>query len=429
MANATEVPQDLAAEENTVSAMMLAPEAIDAALSILEPNGEKKFYRASHGILYKACRKMHLDGDKVDALTVSDFLHTHGVLDRCGGADRIHELATLVPAVANTARYAQIVNAMWAKRELATVFWQMHEQASNGVIPQQVMANAEQALLDARSRIEQGGPSAVATMFDLAEQLEERRANPPDMNAGVPAPFSFLKPLKPGRLIVLAGYTGDGKTVAGTQYVKAAAKTGVRVGVFSIEMSKEQLFDRLISSFGIPLADVESGRIRDHYRQAYVEALREVMTWKVDVIDDRDANAATFRRFQRLRRYGLLVIDHLHEIALPGRSADHRHELEEEVRRITTVARSENVPVVLLAQLSRSVGSSPFPRPTPAMLRETARIEQAAAQVCFIWRERDEKNMRKDDSEFIVAKDRFGPEMNRPLRFVGDTVRFVEVLP
>ena len=146
----------------------------------------------------------------------------------------------------------------------------------------------------------------------------------------------------------------------------------------------------------------------------------------MDVIDDLLSNSGTFLRAQRLRHYDLIIIDHLHEITLPGRAQDRRVELEQEVHRITTLARQENVPVLLLAQLSRSGGTAPFPPPNLTMLRESGRIEQEAAMVSFVYRERDKKNLQLPESWFIIAKNRFGPVGRRSLDFIGDQVRFVE---
>lgn len=408
--------------------MLLNPLAIDRALEVLEPDGHRKFYRASLGLVYRAIRAIHTDGNPVDEITLAAFLERHGKLEAAGGAERVHELAVIVPAFSNVAHYATIVRETWQKREIGEALYRAADKAWNGAAPDEAMEHSETAILELRDRIDKGGKSEFATMHDLAQNLEDRVKDPPPVGGGVPCPFSFLKPMLPGRLYVLSGYTGDGKTVAAVQFAKTAAKRALKVGFFSIEMSKEQLFDRFVSSFGIPLGLVESGRITDRYRNQYRDALREVSPWRVDVLDDRAANATTFQRFQRLRRYDLLIIDHLHEIDVGGRASERRQHLEDEVRRITTVARTENVPVLLLAQLSRPQGSHGFPRPTMAMLRETARIEQSAAQVAFIWRKRDDENMPLDEAEFIVAKNRFGPLGRVPLQFVGENVRFVETI-
>ena len=146
--------------------------------------------------------------------------------------------------------------------------WPTRSRPSDEPTAESQLDAAERKLFDARIRIESGGAKNFATMYDLAQILDERVRNPPPMDVGVPCPFSFMKPMLGGRLHILAGYTGDGKTVCGVQFAQAAAKRGMRVGFFSIEMSKEQLFDRFVSSFGVPLHDVETGRIKSHHQRA-----------------------------------------------------------------------------------------------------------------------------------------------------------------
>jgi replicative DNA helicase len=187
-------------------------------------------------------------------------------------------------------------------------------------------------------------------------------------------------------------------------------------------MTRAQLFDRMLACYGIPLPQVESRRPAPAYEDALERALKETAKWRVEINDERSANHATFRRWQRLRHYDLIVIDHLHEIDIEGRAADRRVNLEQELLRIASVARDLDVPILLLAQLSRGEG-----RPNLAKLRESGRIEQVAAQVQFIWRKPTESGEPGTEAELIVAKDRFGPTGKMPLHFDGEMVRFTEV--
>lgn len=410
------------AEEHVVGAMLVSRIAIEDAAEVLEPRGHRKFWRRSHGLLYQAMVSMDGDGQVIDPVTVCAFLEAQGMLSEVeGGKERVQELASWVIVTSNASHHAKIVREQWARREIANTLKIETEGVSADVLLEQV----EQAVMDVRLRVETGGRQAGASMYELSESLEERVKNPP-REEGVPGPFSFVKPLTGGRLYIVGGYTGDGKTVIGTQYAKAAAKRGLSVGFFSIEMSKEQLFDRIIASFGIPLSQVESGRIHERYRDQYREAVKEVSGWRLDIHDDRAGNSVSFLRAQRLRHYDLIVIDHLHEITLEGKQ-DYRSLLEQEVHRITSLARSENVPVLLLAQLSRRVQGRPFLMPNLTMLRESGRIEQEAHMVCFVWRERDQNDQPLPESWFIVAKNRSGPSgLRRSLDFIGERVTFVE---
>ena len=411
-----------AAEENVLGAMMLSRPALQSALEVLEPNGEHKFARSHHRVLYAAMRWMDQRDEPVDLLSLHATLESHDRLEAAGGEQAVRDIATIVAASGNVAHHARIVREAWAQRQVEAAL-----QVPVAATAAARLELLERAAMDTRARIEFGQDKAFATAYDLSVAVEERSRNPPK-STGIPTPFSSLPPLEGGRLYIVAGYTGDGKTVVAIQYAKAAAKNRFRVGFFTVEMSKQELWDRFIATFGVPFKQVASGNIGVAYQENFKRALAETATWQVEVYDTSAANSAMFQRFQRVRRYDLIIVDHLHEIALEGRAADHRVMLEREVRNILALAKQENIPVVLLAQLSRSSNNAnPWPMPNLTMLRESARIEQEAHMVCFVWRERDKMNQPLDEAWLIVSKNRSGPSgFRRALDFIGDQVRFVE---
>ncbi len=418
-------PHSLDAEETVLGAAFLSEKAIESCAELLDGH---EFYRGSHGTVWKAILEMWRAGQPVDEITLAAHLDAHGTLADSGDKERLHELAALVPAAGNAAHHARIVRDLWAKRTLAAFFEKGREAALNGMPPDEIMERTEKRTLDLRALIERGKRRAAVTLGELADKVTAELAAPPTRSLGVAAPFRSLRRLQPGRVYLLAGYTAHGKTVLAVQYIRAACADGARVGVFSIEMTRDQLYDRMLAGFGIPLTQIENRVVGPVYTEALENALAQTRRWQAEINDDRGANAAMFHRWQRMRRYDLLVIDHLHEIDIPGRASDHRANLELELLRIATVARELEVPIVLLAQLSRGEGTG-FPRPTVRMLRETGRIEQIAAQVAFVWRKVDEGGIPGEEAELIVAKDRFGPQgFKIPLRFDGEHVRFTEVL-
>jgi len=412
-----EPPQALDAEEHVLGACLISDRAIEACAEILKG---LEFYRDSHRNIYLAILACWRDSQPVDPITVADHMHADKDLKQ-----RIHELAQIVPATSNAAHHAKIVRAQWEKRLLADFFHRGYTAAMNGHTPLQLVDRIEQRVIDLRSLIERGQRAVTVTTAQLADTLEAEIADPPERTRGVPCPFRFQRPLQPGRLYVLAGQTAHGKTVLGVQYARAACEDGRRVGFFSIEMTREQLYDRMIATFGVPLTQIEARLIAPAYRDLFAEGIRRTRAWKAEINDDSAADSAKFRRWQKLRRYDLLIIDHLHEIQVPGRATDHRINLEAELNRIKAVAKDLEVPILLLAQLSRPAAGQA--KPTLAMLRETGRIEQVAAQVAFVYRETDEHGLPTLDAELIVAKDRFGPTGKAKLRFDGECVRFLEV--
>ena len=423
MSAAAVAPQAIEAEEYVLGALLLAgtssahDRAVEAVLEVLEP---QHFFRESHGLIYGAVRTLVVSGQAFDALAVIRELERSGALEEAGGRTRVHELLTCATAVANAPHHAGLVREAWEKRELLRMLQHLASEARNGKTSGELLEISERSVIDVRSRIERGRTTVVPS-FQAAQALEAKFRNPPEEGAGIPTPFpSFLRPLQPGRLYVLGGYTADGKTVIATQFARSAAEGGHRVGYVTIEMAWSDLSDRIVSAFGVPYWQVQSGRLTDAHRPAAERALRELARWQLDLIDDEGVDAAALWRYQRLGRYALLIVDHLHRI-----DWSERRDLEREVRAITNVARRENVPILLLAQLSRQ--GNDFPRPTLASFRETAVIEQEAWMAMAIWRKR-EKGRPTDDAELIVLKNRSGPDGWRPLQFRKEEARYVEVL-
>lgn len=418
-------PHNIDAEESVIGAMLLSPTAIEAVLAELEPEGERAFYRPSHGVVYRACRSLYRAGRPADRITVTALLEAKGKLADAGGEERVHELAISVPAAGNAGHYARIVRETWLKRVGAAAAWKAHEAFSNGV----PSAEARQTLLDdlfALEALEQRGKDAE-TIGDILGRIDERIADPPPED-GLPTPFPSYPALKPERLYILGGYTGDGKTAVACQFaISAAALRNAYVGFASVEMSRDQLVDRMVASYGIPLRQIESGRLGPAYLPVYEQAKAALGRLRIDVLDDPTMTAASLEQVQRARRYDLLIVDHLHQIILKCKPDHYRHRLEEEIQAFATLARRQHVPVLLLAQLSRQSNSNPFPRPTVSMLRETARTEQQGALVSFVWRSRDERNLPTDEGEMILAKNRFGAPGAFPLAFHGETMRYTEV--
>lgn len=418
-------PHNAEAEESVLGAMLVSKKAIEACEAILGPIGDA-FYRESHQIVYRAMLALYATGEPVDAATVHDFLEKKGMLEQAGGKARIHELAVLVPATANAAHYAKIVVEQARLRDLLRAGAEIARlgQERPGELDD-LIDRAEQIVYGLRERYA-GHNSTVKTAFELAEWLDERTKNPMDLDEGVPSPWSFLPRLLPGRLYVLAGYQADGKTAMSAEFIACASRASRRVGFASLEMSWQDVAVRLGANAGGSAKQLETGHVRENEKQKIAAAIGKVATMNVDVLDDPFPTVGSIHRFQRLGRYDVLLVDHLHQFPI-SESRFERQELEAILRGMVGIARDLRVPVILLCQLSRvNDPKKPFPRPTMASLRGTAMIEALAWCVWFIWRQRDEKNLPKMESEFIVAKNRSGRPGSWPMMFHDREVRFSE---
>ncbi len=417
-------PQSLDSEESVLGAMMLSSNAIEACVDITF--GAEAFYRESHGEIFKAILSLYAKGEPVDALTVIGELDKRGNLKKAGGAERVHELAAIVPAVSNAGHHAQIVRAMWIKRELIRAGNEITALGYDGQGSlSDILLEADQRMLKIQGHATQKG-DRVFTGKELVAEYRETLANPLNEDEiGARPPFSFLSPLMGSRLYVLGGYTGDGKTAMALQFLASACEGGARVGFHSIEMSRTDLTHRLVSSFGAPYHDVRTGHVSSIYRPVVDKALETIEGWDWEVIDDEEVDPSQVRRDQRAGKYDLLIIDHLHRIRIKDRRHA-REELEENVRQITNIAKEFNIPVLLLAQLSREEKRNPFPRPTKASLKGSGSIEQEAAHVWFVYRLRDENQQPTSDGEFIIEKNRYGGLGFKNLFFRASQVRFTE---
>ncbi len=407
--------------------MLISPGAIDACAEILSPNA---FYRQSHGLIYQAILAVHEKDEPVDALTVVGNLDATGNLEAAGGPERVHLLAAIVPAAGNAAHYARIVRAMWLRREISAVGQGLMELGSSGAESvTDLLAEADKKMLSVSQLASGKNANRVFTGKQMVADYRRILDSPLDeTEIGIQTPFHFLPPMMGGRLYILSGYSGHGKTAGALQFVGSACDGGARVGVETIEMSKEDLGHRLVASRAqVPYHNVRLGHIAKDQRPAVEKALEEIETWDFEVIDDSTADATQIRRDQRIGKYDLLIVDHLHNISIKDKRHE-RQELEETVRALTAIAKDFGIPVLLLAQLSRHDKRDPFPRPTLSDLKGTGAIEQLASHVWFIWRVPDQFHNPTNEAEFIIAKNRYGGLGSHNLHFRASQVRFTEAL-
>lgn len=424
-----QVPQNLQAEESVLGAMMIQASAIDRVVAVLEPDAEAKFYRQSHATIYRAMREMHGAGRPVDAITLTDELELRGTLAEVGGRARVYELARIVPATANVAHYAAIVREQWVLRELirtggeiARLGWERPDDTDR------LLGQAEEIVAKIRGRLERTRERAM-TMYEAAEYLDEKFRNPPVEGFGVPTPWSFLPSMHGGRLYTLGGYQADGKTVQGAHFFLHALQHDVPSMLFSLEMGGEDMVERLAANMGLPAKRVQAGVLHADQRPKAAEIIGRLAAYGDlgRVIDAPAADIPTVRRWVQLVQPRFLIVDHLHQFHV--RAEYERQDLEAIIRGLWQVAREFDIPVLLLAQLSRTGDKKmPYPRPTMASLRGSAMIEALSWAVYFVWRLRDERNLATEKTEWIVAKNRSGPTGIRDLVFHDRETRFTEIV-
>jgi replicative DNA helicase len=431
-------PQNLEAEESVLGAMMLSPGAIGAVSEILD-GGD--FYRESHAKIYRAAVGLYARGEPVDAITLVDELEERGELEDVGGRLRVHELAALVPAAANAAHYARIVREVATLRglirtgqEIARLGWERPGEV------QELVDRAEQILFDLSqdrvttefSHIE----SLLKDSFERITQLYEAGAEV----TGVPSGFRELDRLtsgfQPGNLVIVAARPSMGKSALGLcMAANLSVREGIPVGIFTLEMSKSEVTQRLMCSE----AKVESQRLRtgklaiDDWPRltAACDKLAKAPLYVDDTgsINLMEIRSKARRLKSREPTLGLLLIDYL-QLMTSGVTVENRvQEVSQISRSLKVLARDLDVPIVAMSQLSRAVEQRHDKRPILSDLRESGSIEQDADLVMFIYRDEyyNEESEQQGMAEVALAKHRNGPTDTIKLSFLKRYAKFSDL--
>ncbi|HLX21518.1 MAG TPA: replicative DNA helicase [Gaiellaceae bacterium] len=433
-------PQNLEAEESVLGAMMMSPGAIGAVSEILDAGD---FYRESHAKIYRAALALYAKGEPVDAITLTDELEERSELEDVGGRVRLGELAALVPATANASHYARIVHETATLRgliragsEIARLGWERPGDTGD------LVDQAEQILYDLSQQRVTGEWSEIEDLLkESFERITQLYESGVDLT-GTPSGFRELDKLtsgfQPGNLIIVAARPSMGKSALA---LCMAANLGVRhnvpVGLFTLEMSKSEVTQRLMCSE----AKVESQRLRNGKLAAddwprLTAACDKLAKAPIYVDDTGLLNMMEIRsKARRLKarhpNLGLIIVDYL-QLLTPSsrRESDGRvQEVSEMSRSLKILARDLDVPIVALSQLSRAVEQRTDKRPLLSDLRESGSIEQDADLVMFVYRD-DYYNDESDQqglAEVILAKHRNGPTDAVKLSFLKRYAKFSDL--
>jgi replicative DNA helicase len=434
-------PQNLDAEESVLGAMMLSPGAIAAVSEVLSPDG-REFYRESHAKIYRGALALYAKGEPVDAITLVDELDERSELEDVGGKVRVHELAALVPASANAGHYAQIVKEAATLRglirvggEIARLGWERP-----GETPE-LVDRAEQILFDLAQEKATSEFSHIETLlkesFERITQLYESGADV----TGVPSGFRDLDRItsgfQEGNLIVMAARPSMGKSALGLGVAaNLAVRKNVPVALFTLEMSKSEVTQRLMCSE----AKVESQRLRTGKLSAddwprLTASCDKLAKAPIYVDDTGSITMMEIRsKARRLKAkhpdLGLIIVDYL-QLMTSGTSAENRvQEVSQISRSLKVLARDLDVPIIALSQLSRAVEQRHDKRPILSDLRESGSIEQDADIVMFIYRDEyysGEESDQQGLAEVIVAKHRNGPTDTVKLSFLKRYAKFSDL--
>ncbi|HLM78755.1 MAG TPA: replicative DNA helicase [Rubrobacteraceae bacterium] len=445
-------PHDLDAERAVIGAMLVS----EAAVSVVgEMLAAEDFYSETHRVLYGAMMRLYSRGEPIDQLTLSDELKGMGEFDRIGGRQYIFKLVESVPTAANASRYAEIVRGKALLRAVIDAGSRIQQEAfSEPEDVTQALDAAEQLIYGVSNRQLKEHLAPVSELAPNTLEMIQRLYEQEGEVTGVESGFEDLDQKTTGfhksDLVILAARPAMGKTAMALNVIwHAAAVKGLPVAIFSLEMSKEQLVQRLISQITrIKTQDLRSGNVKAEDWPKLVRGVAEVGRAPIWIDDSAgitlmEIRAKVRRLASRLHAQtsadgqssaplSLVVVDYLQLMvgSLAGnRSENRQQEIAEISRGLKVLARDLNVPVLAIAQLSRAVEQRHDKRPLLSDLRDSGAIEQDADMVMFLYRD-EYYNPDSDDkgiAEVIIGKHRNGPTGKVQLAWLEQYTKFASL--
>jgi len=434
-------PQNLEAEESIISAILIDNDTLLEILDVLSPDD---FYKTAHQKIFAAITELFTKSEPVDLVTLTNLLREQNRLEEIGGATYLARLVDTVPLAVNAQHYAKIVHDKACLRRLITksnaITRRCFEDRGN---VDNVIDFAESSIFEiSENKIKPSFYHIAQIIEGNIDALEERQGNRA-LVTGVATGYTKIDELTSGfqqsDLVILAGRPGMGKTALALNIAKhAAVDTNIPVVVFSLEMSKEQLSMRMLSSE----ARVDSSRMRKGFISQddwikITDAAGILSEAPIFIDDSPDINVmeirAKSRRLKLEKDIGLIIVDYIQLMKGPVSAERRDLEISEISRSLKALAKELDLPVVALSQLNRELEKRTDKRPQLADLRESGALEQDADVVAFIYRDelynRDENNPKRGIAEIIVAKQRNGPTGNVKLTFLDTYTRFANYSP
>ncbi len=430
-------PQDIDAEQSVLGALFVDREALYRVSRFLRP---EDFYREDHRLIYKTILDLDEAGVPPDLITVTDRLRQQGDLEKVGGATYVAFLAGMVPTAANADYHARIVEEKSLLRSIISIANRIAGMGyEGGEEADRLIDEAERMLLELGVRRSSSVFSPMdRVLVEIFRLIEDRFRNKGKIN-GVLTGFADLDRiccgLQPGDLIIVAGRPAMGKTSFGmTVAHQAALNNRVPTAVFSLEMSKAQLVQRVLCAEAmVDMQKVRSGNLSELDWNKLTEAAARLAGIPLYIDDSPGLSVrqvrAKARRLKAEKGLGLIVIDYLQLMQGTSRAENRQQEIADISRSLKALAKDLDVPVVALAQLSRSVEQRDKKRPIMSDLRESGSLEQDADIVMFIYREEYYKpeTEKRGIAEIIVAKQRNGPTGSVELAFLKEYTRFMNL--
>lgn len=422
-------PQSLESERALLGALLLRPDAIHDVSDLIRHDS---FYAEKHRLIFGAMRELSERGEPIDQLSLSERLQGQGLLERAGGRAYLAELAGSAPAPGNFPHYADLVSRKFLMRSLIDAAYGITESAYDEA------RETLEVLDEAEKSIYAIGNASAAHKFtaigdkiheawDRIEALSKKEGGIRGVPSGFPALDNLLSGFHPSDLVIIAARPSMGKTSLALDIARnAAVRHNVPVGIFSLEMSSEQLIDRMLAAESFVNSwKLRTGQVREEDDFHRIRDALESLSKAPIYIDDKPGNnilamRAVARRLKRERGIGLLIVDYLQLMSPTSTKASDSlvQQVTEISRSLKSLARELAVPVIALSQLNRAVETRGG-KPRLSDLRDSGSIEQDADVVLFIHREdkRNPESDRPNIAEILIEKHRNGPTGKTELYF------------
>jgi replicative DNA helicase len=431
-------PQAIDSEKCLLGCLLIDKDAILKVADFLTP---EDFYRGIHQTIYDVCLELFQKGEPIDILTVSNRLEEKKLLEEIGGRAYLTELINSVSTPSNVLHYAKIIHKKRVLRELISAAQDIGQMAFNETEDvDKILDKAEKRIFSiAQKSLTQRFVPVKEMLEEAFDRIDKLSKQGPSLR-GIPTGFrdldNILAGLQKSDLIILAARPTMGKSaLAASIALNVAIKEGVPVGIFSLEMSKDQIVDRFISALsGIDLWRLRTGRLSAEGEENDFVKIQKAMSILAETpiyIDDAPNPTALqmkamCRRLQAEKGLGLVIVDYLQLMEPMNKDASPVQQVSENSKALKALARELQVPVLAISQLSRAVEHRSPPIPKLADLRQSGTIEQDADVVLFIYREDRyfQDTPRKGIADIIIAKHRNGPVGRVELYFDERCVTF-----
>ena len=429
-------PHSVESEQSILGSIILDKDAIITVAETINPSD---FYKEAHKIIYESMLSLNSNNEPIDLITLIEELRKEGHLDNIGGISYLTSLSTIVPTTSNVKYYANIVKEKSVMRQLI--------KASNEIINlgydastdvQEILNKAEKSIFDISQ--EKSGDdiqpinAVLQDTFDMIEKLCTEKKEVTGITTGFKDLNKKINGLQRTDLILLAARSAMGKTAFSLNLVQNAALKGdASVAVFSLEMSKEQLVQRMLSAqSNVELSKIKTGTLGESDWPRIIDGMAVLSEAKIFIDDTPGIKISEIRskcrRLKMEKGLDLILIDYLQLMEGEGKNENRQQEIAKISRSLKILAKELDCPVVALSQLSRSPELRKDHRPILSDLRESGSIEQDADIVMFLYRDEyyHDDSEKKNIGEVIVAKNRHGETGNVELVWFGQVQKFAD---